>query len=240
MTGSTMLCCARLFSGPALACAAQGVGAMLRSLFAACLLLTALAVEAATPEVEVRNPQLQASDEGFSVSADFVFDFNPRLEEAVNRGVVLYFVVDFELSRARWYWLDEKVVTRSRTFRLYYHALTRQYRLTTGPLHQNFATLEEALRTFSRMRNWQVLDKGAVRNDESYQAALRMRLDLSQMAKTFQVSALSNRDWSLASDWTRWNFLPSEVRAVDPRGAGFGSGLSGAGLADLRVAGEPR
>ncbi|WP_228384619.1 DUF4390 domain-containing protein [Rhodocyclus gracilis] len=173
---------------------------------------TAAAQAVAPGEIELRNPQLSATDEGWSASADCVFDFNPRLEEAVTRGVVLYFVADFELSRARWYWLDERVVSRSQTFRLSYHALTRQYWLSTGALHQNFATLDEALRMLSRLRNWQVIDRNSVRSDETYLASLRIRLDLSQMPKTFQVSALANRDWSLASDWVRWSFSPADTR----------------------------
>lgn len=201
-----MRCCGRLFS----------------SLLAACLLLLgSVASQAASAgEIEIRNPQLVAGDDGWGLSADFSFDFNARLEEAVNRGVILYFVVDFDLARTRWYWLDEKVASRSQTFRLSYHALTRQYRLSTGALHQNFASLDEAVRMLSRLRNWQVFDKAAVRNDETYLASLRIRLDLSQMPKTFQVSALANRDWSLSSDWARWSFSPADSRAADVRGAG--------------------
>lgn len=127
--------------------------------------------------------------------------------------MVLYFVVDFELMRSRWYWFDEQVTHRSRTIQLSYHALTRQYRLSTGSLHQGYATLDEALRVMSRLRHWPVIEKSEVRPDKTYQAALRMRLDLTQMPKTFQVSALSSREWSLSSDWQRWLFSPAEFAA---------------------------
>jgi hypothetical protein len=30
------------------------------------------------------------------------------------------------------------------------------------------------------------------------------------MPKPFQVSAITNRDWVLASDWQRWRFTPPE------------------------------
>jgi hypothetical protein len=200
-----MRCCGRLLSSLI-------AGGFL--LLAACFVPAANAVAA---EIEIRNPQLVASDDGWSAAADFSFDFNPRLEEAVTRGVVLYFVVDFELARARWYWLDEKLASRSQSFRLSYHALTRQYRLSTGALHQNFASLDEALRMLARLRNWQVLERASVRNDETYLASLRIHLDLSQMPKTFQVSALANRDWSLGSDWARWSFSPSDTRPGESR-----------------------
>lgn len=162
--------------------------------------------------IDIRNPVLQASEEGYVLSADFRIDFNPRLEEAVTKGVTLYFVLDFELERPRWYWMDEKVASKSQTWRLSYHALTRQYRLSTGSLHQAFASLEEALQMLSRVRRWPVLDT-PLRPGDSYQAALRLRLDISQLPKPFQVSALANRDWNLNSDWLRWKFV---VPASEP------------------------
>ena len=182
---------------------------LLRSLFCGVLLLLAAHAAQAT-DISVRSPQLVANEDGYSLAADFNINFNSRLEEAVNKGVVLYFAVDFELTRSRWYWFDEQVIRRSKTFQLSYHALTRQYRLSTGALHQSYATLDEALRVMSHLRNWQVLEKGEIKADQTYLAGLRMRLDLTQMPKTFQVSALSNKDWNLSSDWLRWSFTPSE------------------------------
>lgn len=174
----------------------------------ACLLCFGV-VQAA--DISLRNPQLESVDEGYALSADFNINFNTRLEEVISKGVVLYFVIDFELTRSRWYWFDEVVLRRNRTIQLSYHALTRQYRLSTGSLHQGYATLDEALRVMARVRHWPVIDKAEVRGDKVYQAAVRMRLDLSQMPKTFQVSALSSREWSLASDWVRWVFAPAEL-----------------------------
>lgn len=170
-------------------------------------------------DISVRNPNLSAGDDGYVLAADFNINLNARLDEAIARGITLYFVVDFELSRSRWYWLDEQVISRTQTYQLSYHALTRQYRLSSGALHQSFASLDDAQRILSRLRNWQVLDKGSVKADQTYLAAVRMRLDLSQMPKTFQVNALANRDWNLSSDWARWNFTPVETTPFTAGGA---------------------
>ena len=169
-------------------------------------------------EIEVVNPQIVASEDGYVLSADFNFEFNQRLEEAVAKGVVLNFVAEFELSKPRWYWLEEKAVSRSQTYRLSYHALTRQYRVSTGGLHQSFSTLSDALLVFSRLRGWLVIDKAdkSVRTGEPYQAALRLRLDLNQLPRPFQISALGNKEWSLGSDWKVWSVnlpVPSAVEA---------------------------
>lgn len=181
-----------------------------------CLLLLAfLPALAWAAEIEVSAPQIVAGDDGYVLSADFTFELNQRLEEAVTRGVVLYFVADFELSRPRWYWLDEKVLSRSQTYRLSYHALTRQYRLSTGALHQSFSSLSEAMRMLAHLRNWGVAERGdkAIRAGEPYQAALRLRLDVTQLPRPFQISALGNRDWSLASEWKTW---PVTLPALPP------------------------
>lgn len=189
-------------------------GKPLRSLFCSAVLsLLLLAQTALAGEIEIRNPQLAAEEDAYILAADFTLDFNTRLEEAVAKGVILYFVTEFELTRPRWYWLDEKVASRTQTFRLSYHALTRQYRLSTGALHQSFETLGEALRMLSRLRNWSVLDRSVLKNDETYLASLRMRLDLTQMPKTFQVTAIANRDWNLASEWVRWTVVPGDGKA---------------------------
>jgi len=76
------------------------------------LLLVFLPVLAWTAEIDIAAPQIVAGDDGYVLSADFTFELNQRLEEAVTKGVVLYFVADFELSRPRWYWLDEKLLSR--------------------------------------------------------------------------------------------------------------------------------
>ena len=190
-----MRCCRRLF----------------RSFFCGAILLFA-AHTAMAADISVRNPQLAVNDDGYSLSADLNINFNPRLEEAVNKGIVLYFAVEFELTRSRWYWFDEHIIRRNKIFQLSYHALTRQYRLSTGALHQSYATLDEVVRIMSRLRNWQVLEKGEIKSDQIYLAGLRMSLDLTQMPKTFQVSALSNKDWNLSSEWLHWSFSPAEMR----------------------------
>lgn len=189
----------------------------------ALLLLCSVATlrTAQAAEIEIRNAQVSVVEEGYAVAADFVFDLPPRLEEAIARGVVLYFVVDFELSRPRWYWLDETALRRNQTFRLSYHALTRQYRLASGALHQSFTSLDEAKRVLSRLRHWVVLEKGSsgtfFKPGENYLFGLRMRLDTSQLPRPFQLTALSSRDWSLSSDWLHWQGVPGQNLSAESR-----------------------
>ena len=171
------------------------------------LLLAFVPFLAFTAEVEITNPQISVSDDGYVLSADFTLELNQRLEDAVTKGLMLHFVADFELTKGRWYWLDEKLIVRSQPYRLSYHALTRQFRLSSGGgLHQSFSSLTEAMAVLSHLRNWVVVEKTdkTVRVGEPYMAALRLRLDIAQLPKPFQITSLGNKDWSLSSDWKTW------------------------------------
>jgi hypothetical protein len=174
----------------------------------ACGAALALAPAARADEIEILDARLAATEEGVVLAADFAFDLNPRLAETVANGVPLYFVVDFELTRPRWWWFDEKAVAKRIQLRLSYHALSRHYRLSTGVLQQNYATLEEALNVLRRMRNWLVVDRNVALEDASYEAALRMRLDVALLPKPFQLSALTSRELKLESQWKRFSFRP--------------------------------
>src|SRR6188508_134692 len=102
--------------------------------------------------IALKSARVEAVDEGWQIDAEFDIQFSPKLEEAVNRGVPLYFVLDFEMTRPRWYWFDEKPVHFSQTYKISYTPLLRQYRLSVGSVYQNFSTFEEVTRVLSRLR----------------------------------------------------------------------------------------
>jgi hypothetical protein len=187
------------------------------------LLLAVAAFRAAANEVEVHAARLEAVEEGLVLNADFAFELSQRLEEIVTSGVPLYFRVDFELTRPRWYWFDDKAVSRQLQLRLSYHALSRHYRLSTGLLQQNFASLGEALNVLKRVRNWLVADRTITFSDADYEAAVRLRLDAAMLPRPFQLSALTSRELQLESAWKRFPVrprqLPAPVESREPQGA---------------------
>ncbi len=167
-----------------------------------------LALPARAEGILVRSAALVAAEEAYYLEADFEITLNATLEDALNKGVPLYFLLEFEVIRPRWYWLDDKVVGTQQQYRLAYNALTRQYRLGIGAFFQNFNDLNEALALLSRVRRRQVLELGMLNRGSVYAAAVRMRLDVSQLPKPFQLNALASRDWNLSSDWHRWSVRP--------------------------------
>jgi len=193
MTAFFTRCCKRIEAG----------------LLALALLLAALAAQAGS--IEPKEAALTPGEDGYTLSAEFAIDLGPRLEDTVARGVPLYFNLEFVLERSRKYWVNEHIATRGLTYRLSYSSLTRQYRLSTGQLHQNFASLGEALRLVGRVAALPVADKNLIVPGESYEAALRLSLDRSQLPKPFQVDAIMDRDLQVDAKVLRWRFVAGAV-----------------------------
>lgn len=181
---------------------------LLDGLIVGWLLLAAALVQAGS--IEPRQAALTSTEDGYELSAEFAIELGARLEEAVARGVPLYFVLEFDLRRPRWYWASEHVAGRRIEYKLAYNALTRQYRLSAGGLHQTFGSLGDALRVVARVGALHVVDKGALKPGEPYEAALRLSLDRGQLPKPLQVDALANRDWQVEATVQRWQFTAGD------------------------------
>lgn len=176
-------------------------------LFAALLFCVAASAHAETG-IQVRAAELDMVDEVYQLKADFEVNFSQAVEEALNKGVPLNFIMEFELNRPRWYWLDENISSAQRQLRISYHALTKQYRLQQNEQQKSFASLAELKSELSRVQDWRVVERAQLRKRFSYEARLRMKLDMSQLPKPLQVNALASKDWSLESEWFQWTLTP--------------------------------
>ena len=172
----------------------------------ALIAMATLACVAHADTITVRSAELRSEEDGYYLNAEFELTFNPTLEEALQKGVPLYFVLELDVIRPRWYWFDDKLVTYSTTYRVSYVPLTRQYRVQTGLLTHNYESLEEVERLISRATSRLVARRDQLPRGTRLEAALRLRLDVNQLPKPFQVNALALREWSLQSDWHRWGF----------------------------------
>lgn len=138
-------------------CSKPNLFAAARVFLLALLLATSLVAKAVG--IEIKSAELEVVDETLVLKADLEIGLSPALEEALNKGVPLNFVAEFELKKPRWYWLDEVIVTAQQHLRLSYHALTRQYQLTNNLKYQNFSSLDEGLHELGRLQKWSVAEK---------------------------------------------------------------------------------
>ena len=101
---------------------AERIASLLR-FWAACMLLSLCLPAAAETNHQLRRHPV--TRRGFTLDADIDFHLNSRLEDAVQRGVALHFVLEAEITAPRWYWFDRAVVGRRLEYRLSYQPITR-------------------------------------------------------------------------------------------------------------------
>jgi len=175
-----------------------------------CLMAMSLMSTAVSAEgIKIKSFEMERVDNDWLLNASFQIELSPGLEEAVQKGVVLYFQTEFDLTRSRWYWFDEKPAVVQRQTRLSYQPITQQYRIASDGFTFSAKTISEALQVVGSVGGWRVIDNSQLDPSKLYTASLRMTLDLSKLPKPFQVNALNNREWNVSSDWFRFPLSPT-------------------------------
>ena len=117
-------------------------------------------------------------------------------EDALLRGVPLYFVAEAALFRGRWYWRDERVSRVTRSWRVAYRPLTSDWRVSLAGLNQTYATLPEALNAASRSAGWRLADLAQIDADKTYYVEFSYRLDTTQLPGPMQFG-LGGGEWAV-------------------------------------------
>lgn len=143
---------------------------------------------------------LQTSQAEGALSLDFAarVTLPKAVEDALHRGVPIYFVAEARLLRSRWYWRDERVARISRSWRVAYQPLTNTWRVGLGALHQTHDTLAEALGTASRSAGWKLAELSQIDPGSSYYVEFSYRLDTKQLPSPMQFGLGGpGGDWSV-------------------------------------------
>lgn len=173
----------------------------------ACALLLLLAGPAAWAQVnpaEVTQLQVERTEEGVLLSAAVRFDLPQVVEEALEKGIPMFFVAEAAVYRERWYWYDKRVAFATRHMRLAYQPLTRRWRLQVSAapiggsgtvLGHSFDTREEALAAIQRVSRWRIADAADLDPEAAHTVDFRFRLDVSQLPRPFQIGAVGQAEW---------------------------------------------
>lgn len=154
----------------------------------------------------VRQAAIVMTQQGYALDADVDIVLNRTLENALSKGINLHFLLELELTRPRDWWFDEDIVEATRKLRIYYHLLLRRYVVENGYTTQTVSTLAEALTVLGRVADWQVLERGALKPGQRYDARLRLRLDAAQLPKPLSVGAVAGDKWDMTTPWYAWSF----------------------------------
>lgn len=153
--------------------------------------------------VELTTFSVVRSDEGVLLSFTANFELPHSVEDALVRGVPLYFEAEANLLQTRWYWRDKRIARATRSWRLTYQPLTRMYRVSTGGLNQNFETLAEALDLLRRSSRWKIAEAGLVDPEAQNYVEFSYRLDTSLLPRPMQIGIGGEAAWSLSVERTQ-------------------------------------
>jgi hypothetical protein len=175
---------------------------------ACCALWFPFAALAQGTVAEITQLKLDRTEEGVLLSATVAFEVPAIIDDALAKGIPMFFVAEAVLFRDRWYWYDKQVALAARHMRLSYQPLTRRWRLVVSPtpignsglaLGQTFETREEALAAVQRVSHWKIAESADVDPDQRYNVDFRFRLDVSQLPRPFQIGAVGQADWNITA-----------------------------------------
>jgi hypothetical protein len=169
---------------------------------AAWVLAFAAVAPAQAEAVSLDNFELARSDDGLVLNFAARFELSKPIEEALQKGVPLFFVAQAEVFRDRWYWTDKRLANATRTWRLAYQPLTRKYRVTYGGLSQHYDNLSDAMVAVSRSVNWRLVDAAQLDDGKVY-VEFSYQLDTAQMPRPMQIGIGGQSDWSLKVERVR-------------------------------------
>jgi hypothetical protein len=149
--------------------------------------------------VELPSFVLVRNDEGVSLSFQARFELPKGVEEALHKGVPIFFVAKADLFNNRWYWADRRVSSVQRSWRLAYQPLTRQYRVTIGGINQHYADLSDAMATLNRAVNWKLAEPSQL-DDGRYYVEFSYELDTAQLPRPLQIGIGGLADWTLRAE----------------------------------------
>jgi len=175
----------------------------LAAVFIACMLWAGLGH--AAPKVEM---QLERKADGAFTNIALQFELPEQLEDALGKGVAVYFVQEAEVIAERWYWRDKRVAKVARYMRLSFQPLTRRWRLhlSSSPfaeagmamsLGQSFDSLDEAMAIIKRVRHWKIADAQDIAGGSDYLVKFSFRLDMSQLPRPFQIGPFGSSGLNL-------------------------------------------
>ncbi len=169
---------------------------------------------AESSDAEVSQLQIDRTAEGVFLSASVRFDLPTAVEDALLKGVPLFFVAEVEVYRDRWYWYDKRLLSAERHLRLAYQPLTRRWRLNVASgvitanslgvaLNQSFDSLPEALAALRRVSRWKIADTAEIDPEQRHSVAYSFRLDLAQLPRPFQIGVLGQAEWNISASTTQ-------------------------------------
>lgn len=176
----------------------QRLQMLVRSLLVLAFIVALAGPAAHAQAVDLPTLEVERKDGALQLEFAARLQLSRAVEEALSRGVPVYFTAQATLYRSRWYWRDERVARVSRSWRLAYQPLTSTWRVGIGAITQSFPTLGEALGVISRTSGWKLVELAHMDPDARHYVEFSFRLDTSQLPSPMMIGLTGQAEWQLA------------------------------------------
>lgn len=165
-------------------------------------LLAASCLTGRAQGIDVTHLALSRQDSALMLEFALKTQLSRSVEDALQRGVPMYFTAQATLLRTRWFWRDERLARVTRQWRLAYQPLTSTWRVGIGGLTQSYGSLQEAMAMITRTAGWHLADLGQLDPDSRHYVEFSFRLDTSQLPPPMLVGLTSQGGWQLSVERT--------------------------------------
>jgi len=162
--------------------------------------------------LEIRNAGTQLTEGVWYLSARIEYRLNRETLEALQNGIPLTFELQVELARQRNWLPDEDVAELRQDYELSWQPLSRGYlvRNKNSGDQRAHTTLFAALKDLGHVSELPLIDASLVEDGENYEVSLRAILDQQQLPGPLRMLAFWDDDFTLESDWYRWDLRTGE------------------------------
>ena len=168
----------------------------------------------ANTAVDLQALKIERDESALYLSGQWHFDLSTALEDALLKGITLYFVTEVDISQERWYVYNQRIGHTERHVRLFYQPLTRRWRVSISPqafnvsglgvsLGQSYDTAEDAMNAVRRIVQWRIANAADYNPEIKQTLAINFKLDLKQLPRPLQIGAAGQSDWNISFSKTQ-------------------------------------
>jgi hypothetical protein len=158
---------------------------------------------------EVRRVSTELRNGVYFLNASIAYQLSTEARDALHSGLPLTIGLEVEIFHPRRWWFDNDSAALSVSYQLEYHALSERYivlNVNSGE-QASFASMFAALDYLGTVRRLPLLDAAVLESEREYDARMRVLLDQEEFPGPLRLLAFWRRDWSIASEWYRWQLV---------------------------------
>ncbi len=161
----------------------------------------------AIADFKIIDIQPKIVDQSLVLTGNLELGLNPKVEEALAKGIPLDINIDVHLRRERRFLWDRKIASWTLHRRIQYHALSGQYLVSTAEPEAEYGesllTLQEALKQMGTL-NGVTLKLEEPVTPAAHSVDIRVSLDIEALPTPLRPVAYTSFTWHLNSGWSTW------------------------------------